>query len=122
MADVGHGVNVFWRYRFFQPEQAKWLKLFCYALCGSSVVPAMHIASEFDFLGNRFAHMLDPAHHPVNFGVIGGPVHAVEAVRIGSVIQINLHGSETLILDPWELTVSLGPRGILHIRVAIDSH
>ena len=122
MADVGHGVNVFWRYRFFQPEQAERLKLFCYSLCCPRVVAAMHVASEFHLFGNGFAHMLDPAHHPVNLGVVGSPVHPVEAVRIGRIIQVNLHGGETLILDPWKLTVGLRPRGILHIGVAIDPH
>src|SRR2546429_97296 len=83
MADVGHGVNVFRRYRFFQPEQAERLKLFCYSLCCPRVVAAMHVASESHPFGNGCAHMLDPAHHPVNLGVVGSPVHPVEAVRIG---------------------------------------
>ena len=80
MADVSHGINVFWRYRLFQPEQAERLKFLRDSPCGAKVIAATHVARELDFFGNGFAHMFDPAHHAVDLCVVGGPVHTIKAV------------------------------------------
>ena len=82
----------------------------------------MHVTRELHFLGNRFAHMFDPAHHAINLSVVSGPVHPVEAIGVSCIIEINLHGGEALIPNPGKLTVGLRPRRILHVGVAIDSH
>src|SRR5690349_11997618 len=122
MADVSHGINVFWRYRLFQPEQAERLELFCDSLRRVKVVAAMHVARELHFFGNGFAHMLDPSHHAIDLSVDGVPVHTIEAIGVSRTIEVNLHGGEALILDPWKLSIRLWTQRILHIRVAIDAH
>src|SRR5436309_16054357 len=107
MADVSHGINVLWRYRFFQPEQAERLEFFCDALRGAKIVAAMHVTRELHFFRNGFAHMFDPANHAINLSIVRGPVHPIEAIGVSRIIEVNLHSGEALILDPWKFSIGL---------------
>ena len=102
MAHIRHGIDVLRRHRFFQPKQAEGLEFLRYTLRRPSVVPPVHITGEFHFLGNGFTYMLDPADHTINLGIVGRPVGVVKAVWIGSIIQVNLHGGEALLFNPWK--------------------
>ena len=105
MPNIRHGVNIFRWHGFLQPQKFVGFKLFGDSLSGGGIVAAMHVASQVHLLRNGRAHMVNPAHHAINFPIAGGPVDLVEAGGVGCVIQVDLHRGEALLPDPGKLAV-----------------
>jgi hypothetical protein len=98
-ANLAHGVDVLGRHRFLEPQQLEVLDFLGDALTGGGVVARVHIHGEVDVLGIVLAREGDLGQHVIDLGVVGGPVDAIEARRVGGIVDIDLGGGETQLLN-----------------------
>ena len=96
--DIGHGVDIFRRDRFFQPKQPVRFERHGHPFASGGVIAAVHVAGQVHLLGDRLADVLDPTHHAVDFAIACGPIHFVEAGRI-----VASSRSIFIAVKPWSL-------------------
>jgi len=121
LSDVAQGVDVFWRDRLFEPEDAEGFDFDGDALAGGGVVTAVYVNGEVDARADGIADEGHLFHHAVDFAVRGGPVDPVEACRIGGLIDVDRERGGAHLFDLFQAGRRFRVVRMVVGRVAIDA-